>query len=191
MSGKLLIFSAPSGAGKTTIVRWLMGTHPEFRLHFSVSCTTRRPRLGEHDGVDYFFVGEEDFRKKIAEGAFIEYEEVYAGRFYGTLRSQVDAQLRQGENIIFDVDVAGGCNIKRQYGAQAMSIFIQPPSINELRRRLLLRGTDTAEAVDNRVAKAAKEMLFAEKYDHIVVNDNLARAESEVYKLVKAFLREG
>ncbi len=189
MEGKLLIFSAPSGSGKTTIVRWLMSNYPELRLRFSVSCTTRRPRTGEQDGKDYYFISDEEFRRRIDGGEFIEYEEVYAGRFYGTLRSEVDSQLQRGENVVFDVDVAGGCNIKRQYGSKAMSVFIRPPSVEELRRRLLVRGTDTPEAVDDRVAKAEKEMSFAARYDHVVVNDDLAQAKEAVRLLVAKFLQ--
>ncbi|MCD8282646.1 MAG: guanylate kinase [Prevotella sp.] len=188
MKGKLLIFSAPSGTGKTTIVHWLMNNHPELRMSFSVSCTTRSPRAGEHDGTDYFFISEDQFRTKIAAGAFVEYEEVYAGCLYGTLRSEVDARLLRGENVVFDVDVAGGCNIKRQYGDEAMSVFIQPPSINELRRRLVARGTDSPETIEKRLAKAAKELEYAPRFDCIVVNDVLSEAEETVYSLVHKFL---
>ncbi len=190
MKGKLLVFSAPSGSGKTTIVHWLMENHPEFNLRFSVSCTTRPPRGQEKDGVDYFFLSPEEFRKKIGEKAFVEYEEVYEGRFYGTLRSQVETQLLGGDNVVFDVDVAGGCNIKNQYGSGALSIFIKPPSVEELRKRLVLRGTDSAEAVQARVAKAEKEMSYAPRFDHVVTNDDLAQAEDEVFALVKNFLEK-
>ena len=130
MKGKLLIFSAPSGSGKSTIVQWLMKEHPELNLHFSVSCTTRAPRGAEKHGVEYFFLTPDDFRNKIAEDAFVEYEEVYTDKYYGTLRSQVDRQTARGENVTFDVDVKGGCNIKRQYRDEAMSIFVLPPSID-------------------------------------------------------------
>lgn len=188
MTGKLLIFSAPSGSGKSTIVQWLMTEHPELNLHFSVSCTTRKPRGTEQDGVEYFFISPEDFRKKIAQEAFIEYEEVYADTFYGTLKSQVKTQTERGENVTFDVDVKGGCNIKRQYGDNALSIFIQPPSIEELRRRLVRRATDSPEVIEQRLAKAEYEMTFAEQFDHIVVNDNLDEAKQVIYSIVKEYL---
>ncbi len=190
MKGKLLIFSAPSGSGKTTIVRWLMSNCPELGLRFSVSCTTRQPREKERNGVDYFFISEEEFRRKISENAFVEYEEVYEGCFYGTLRSQVETQLLRGENIVFDVDVAGGCNIKNLYGERALSIFIKPPSTNELRKRLLSRGTDSEETIAFRLAKAEKELAYAERFDCIVVNDDLAKAEKEVREIVENFLAE-
>lgn len=132
--GKLLIFSAPSGSGKSTIVQWLMQEHPELNMHFSVSCTTRQPRGTEQNGVEYFFLTPEEFKEKIAKDEFVEYEEVYTDKFYGTLKSQVTSQTAKGDNVVFDIDVKGGCNIKRQYGAQALSIFIQPPSLEELRR---------------------------------------------------------
>lgn len=187
-TGKLIIFSAPSGSGKSTIVQWLMKEHPEFNLAFSISATTRAPRGTEKNGVEYLFLSEDDFRKKIDNDEFLEYEEVYKGRFYGTLKSQVDTQTANGENVVFDVDVKGGCNIKKFYGDRALSIFIQAPSVDELRRRLEGRGTDSEEAIKNRLAKASYEITFAPKFDHIVVNDNLEKAEKETYKLVKDFL---
>lgn len=187
-TGKLIIFSAPSGSGKSTIVQWLMKEHPEFNLAFSISATTRAPRGTEKNGVEYLFLSEDDFRKKIDNDEFLEYEEVYKGRFYGTLKSQVDTQTAKGENVVFDVDVKGGCNIKKFYGDRALSIFIQAPSVDELRRRLEGRGTDSEEAIKNRLAKAGYEITFAPKFDHIVVNDNLEKAEKETYKLVKDFL---
>lgn len=188
MKGKLLIFSAPSGSGKSTIVQWLMKEHPELNLHFSVSCTTRAPRGAEKHGVEYFFLTPDDFRNKIAEDAFVEYEEVYTDKYYGTLRSQVDRQTARGENVTFDVDVKGGCNIKRQYLDEAMSIFVLPPSIDELRRRLVGRGTDSSEVIEQRLAKAEYEMSFAPQFDYVVVNDDLDKAKADVYALVKAFL---
>jgi guanylate kinase len=188
MKGKLLIFSAPSGSGKSTLVQWLMREHPELNLKFSVSCTTRQPRGTEQDGVEYFFISPEEFRKKIAEEAFVEYEEVYADKFYGTLKSQVNAQTERGENVTFDVDVKGGCNIKRLYGDRALSIFIQPPSIEELRRRLVKRATDAPEVIEQRLAKAEYEMTFANQFDHVVVNDNLEEAEQKIYSIVKEYL---
>ena len=188
--GKLLIFSAPSGSGKSTIVQWLMSQHPELNIHFSISCTTRAPRGSEQHGVEYCFITPDDFRQKIAEEAFVEYEEVYTDKFYGTLKSQVERQTAAGENVVFDVDVKGGCNIKQQYQEQAMSIFIQPPSLEELRRRLTGRNTDTPEVIEQRLAKAEYEMTFAPMFDHIVVNDDLESADEEVYQLVKAFCGE-
>lgn len=187
--GKLLIFSAPSGSGKSTIVGWLMREHPELRLAFSVSATTRAPRGNERNGVEYLFLSEDEFRQKIAANEFLEYEEVYPGRFYGTLKSQVETQTARGENVVFDVDVKGGCNIKRHYGDRALSIFVQPPSIDELRRRLVGRATDAPEVIEQRLAKASYELTFADKFDHIVVNDDLATAEAETLRLVEDFLK--
>lgn len=186
--GKLIIFSAPSGSGKSTIVKYLMDEHPELKLAFSISCTSRAPRGSERDGVEYFFVTPDEFRQKIEAGEFLEYEEVYPGCFYGTQKSQVDAQTSRGENVALDIDVAGGCNIKKIYGGQALSVFIQPPSVEELRRRLYHRGTDTPEVIERRVAKASSEMNYAPRFDHVVVNDDLARAEAEVLELVTDFL---
>ena len=188
--GKLIIFSAPSGSGKSTIVSWLMKEHPELRLAFSVSCTSRPPRGTERNGVEYFFLSPEAFREKIARNEFLEYEEVYENRFYGTLKSQVESQAERGENVVFDVDVKGGCNIKRHYGHNALSIFIQPPSVETLCQRLLKRGTDTPEAIEQRLAKAKYELGFAPQFDHIVVNDDLATAEQETYDIVSRFLDE-
>lgn len=188
--GKLIIFSAPSGSGKSTIVNFLMTQHPELRLAFSISCTSRAPRGTERDGVEYFFLTPEAFKAKIENGEFLEYEEVYANRFYGTLKSQVETQADRGENVVFDVDVKGGVNIKKFYGDRALSVFIQPPSVEELRHRLVGRGTDSAEAIENRVAKAAYELTFAPKFDHVIVNDRLEDAEREAYELVSEFLRK-
>lgn len=186
--GKLIIFSAPSGSGKSTIVSWLMEKHPELRLAFSISCTSRQPRGTERDGVEYFFLTPEAFRAKIERDEFLEYEEVYEDRFYGTLKAQVEAQAERGENVVFDVDVKGGCNIKRHYGQRALSIFIQPPSVEVLRERLVGRATDTPEAIEQRIAKAGYELTFAPQFDHCVVNDDLATAEQEVYNLIRRFL---
>jgi len=185
---KLLIFSAPSGSGKSTIVQWLMQEHPELNLYFSVSCTSRAPRGTEQNGVEYFFLTPEEFRDRIANNEFLEYEEVYADRFYGTLKAQVERQLESGQNVVFDVDVKGGVNIKKFYGERAMSLFIQPPSVAELRRRLVGRGTDTPEAIENRLAKAEYEMTFAPQFDHVVVNDDLDKAKQETLRLVRDFL---
>lgn len=186
--GKLLIFCAPSGSGKSTLVQWLMKEHPELNLRFSISCTTRQPRGTEQNGVEYFFISPEEFRKKIAEEAFVEYEEVYTDKFYGTLKSQVQTQIERGENVLFDIDVKGGCNIKRLYGDEALSLFIQPPSIDELRRRLTGRGTDSPEMVEQRLAKAEYEMSFAAQFDRIIVNDDLEKAKEEVFSVIKDFL---
>lgn len=187
MDGKLLIFSAPSGSGKSTIINYLM-QQPGLNLHFSISATSRSPRGTEQNGVEYFFLTPDEFRKRIENDEFLEYEEVYADRFYGTLKSQVDKQLANGENVVFDVDVKGGCNIKRHYGDRAMSIFIQPPSIEELRKRLVGRGTDSMEVIDQRIARAEYELGFATKFDHIVVNDNLDKAKGETLRLIKDFI---
>ena len=186
MKGKVFIFSAPSGAGKSTVVNYLLGQYPQ-QFEFSVSATSRAPRGEEKDGVEYYFLSPEEFRQKIDNDEFLEYEEVYEDRFYGTLKAQVERQLEAGQNVVFDVDVKGGVNIKRFYGERAMSIFIQPPSVEELRRRLEGRGTDTPEAIENRLAKAEYEMTFAPQFDHIVVNDDLATAKAETLELVKAF----
>lgn len=188
--GKLIIFSAPSGSGKSTIVQWLIHEHPEFNLSFSISCTSRQPRGAERDGIEYFFLTPEAFKEKIQADEFLEYEEVYENRFYGTLKSQVDKQTEAGENVIFDVDVKGGVNIKRFYGERALSIFIQPPSIEELRRRLEGRATDAPEMIEQRLAKADYELTFASQFDHIVINDDLAKAQQETYELIKAFLKD-
>ena len=188
MKGKLIIVSAPSGSGKSTIVRWLMEQHPELKLYFSVSCTSRQPRGTEQDGVDYFFLQPDEFRQKIANGEFLEYEEVYTDRFYGTLKAQVERQREAGQNVVFDVDVKGGVNIKRYYGDEAMSLFIQPPSVEELRRRPEGRATDTPEAIQQRLDKAEYELTFAPKFDHIVVNDDLETAKQEALRLLKDFL---
>ena len=186
--GKLIIFSAPSGSGKSTIVQYLMKEHPELNLAFSVSCTSRAPRGTEKNGVEYFFLTPEEFKAKIANDEFLEYEEVYEDRFYGTLKSQVVNQTEKGENVVFDVDVKGGCNIKNFYGDKALSVFIQPPSIEELRRRLVGRATDAPEVIEQRLAKAGYELTFAPKFDHVVVNDDLKKAEQETLKLVEEFL---
>ena len=188
MKGKLIIVSAPSGSGKSTIVRWLMEQHPELKLYFSVSCTSRQPRGTEQDGVDYFFLQPDEFRQKIANGEFLEYEEVYTDRFYGTLKAQVERQREAGQNVVFDVDVKGGVNIKKYYGDEAMSLFIQPPSVEELRRRLEGRATDTPKAIQQRLDKAEYELTFAPKFDHIVVNDDLETAKQEALRLLKDFL---
>ena len=186
--GKLLIFSAPSGSGKSTIVNFLMQEHPELNMHFSISCTTRAPRGTERNGVEYFFLTPEEFKAKIAEGAFVEYEEVYTDRFYGTLKSQVENQINNGENVVFDVDVKGGCNLKKIFGNEALSVFVQPPSVEELRRRLVGRATDAPEVIEQRLAKAEEELTYAPKFDVIIVNDDLETAKAEALKTISDFL---
>lgn len=192
MQGKLIIFAAPSGSGKSTIINSMMadGGEERLNLHFSISATSRAPRGEEKNGVEYFFLTPEEFRQKIANDEFVEYEEVYPDKFYGTLKSQVDKQLAAGENVIFDVDVNGAMNIKKLYGGRALSIFIQPPSIEELHRRLESRGTETADAIDKRIERAAYEMSQAEHFDEVVVNDNLEVAQIEALALVEDFLSE-
>lgn len=188
MKNGLLIFSAPSGSGKSTIVNWLMKEHPELKLAFSISCTSRAPRGTEQNGVEYFFLSPEEFKQRIANDEFLEYEEVYTDRFYGTLKQQVETQAARGENVVFDVDVKGGCNIKQFYGDRALSIFIQPPSIEELRKRLTDRATDAPEVIEQRIARAEFELSFAPKFDRIVVNDDLDRAVEETLGIIKEFL---
>ncbi|MBO4444074.1 MAG: guanylate kinase [Bacteroidaceae bacterium] len=185
--GKLLIFSAPSGSGKSTIVNYLL-QHPELNLTFSISATSRAPRGTEQNGVEYFLLTPEEFRERIANDEFIEYEEVYKDRYYGTLKSQVERQLEAGQNVVFDVDVKGGINIKKYYGERARSFFIQAPSIEELRRRLEKRGTDAPEVIEERLAKASYELTFAPQFDVIIVNDELERAEAETLQCVTEFL---
>ena len=185
--GKLIIFSAPSGSGKSTVISRLM-QHPELHLAFSISCTSRAPRGTERDGVEYFFITPAEFRERISRGEFLEYEEVYADRFYGTLKQQVETQAGRGDNVVFDVDVKGGCNIKEYYGERALSIFIQPPSIDELRRRLVGRATDAPEVIEQRLERAAFELTFASKFDRVVINDDLDRAVEQTLHIVKEFI---
>lgn len=187
MPGKVIIFSAPSGSGKSTIIGRLMA-HKELNMAFSISCTSRQPRGAERDGVEYFFVTPDEFRRKIADGEFLEYEEVYKDRYYGTLKSQVERQLEAGENVVLDVDVKGACNIKQFYGDRALAIFIQPPSLDELRRRLEGRGTDAPNVIEDRLARAEFELGFAPKFDKVIVNDDLDRAVSEALEAVKEFV---
>lgn len=186
MAGKLVIFSAPSGSGKSTIINYLL--QQGLNLCFSISATSRAPRGTERDGVEYYFLSPDEFRRRIAAGDFLEYEEVYQDKFYGTLKSEVERILSQGDNVIFDVDVVGGCNIKAAYGDRALSIFIQPPSVEELRRRLVSRGTDAPDVIESRVAKAEYELSFASRFDRVIVNDDLERAEAEVLRTVQDFL---
>ena len=187
--GKLIIFSAPSGSGKSTIINYLL-TQADLHLAFSISATSRAPRGTEQDGVEYFFLTPEEFRRRIAADEFLEYEEVYQDRFYGTLKSQVEKQLAAGQNVVFDVDVVGGCNIKKYYGDRALSLFIQPPSVEELRRRLEGRGTDAPEVIADRVAKAEYELTFAPKFDRVIVNDDLEKAKAETLEAIRSFLKD-
>ena len=188
--GKLIIFSAPSGSGKSTLVQHLMTEYPELRLKFSISCTSRAPRGTECNGVEYFFLSPDEFRQKISVGEFLEYEEVYQDKFYGTLKSQVETQAERGENVVFDVDVKGGCTIKKYYGDRALSVFIQPPSVEELRKRLVGRATDAPEVIEQRLAKAEYELTFADKFDKVIINDDLDVAKAEAYQIVSEFLKK-
>ena len=186
--GKLIIFSAPSGSGKTTIVKRLLSTFPQFE--FSISATSRQPRGEERDGVDYFFLTQEEFKQKVAEDAFVEWEEVYNGTCYGTLRSEMERIWAKGNVIIFDVDVLGGINLKRIFGQRACSIFIKAPSVEALRERLIGRGTDSMETIEKRVAKAEFELSKAAEFDFTVVNDSLDEAVARTENIIKDFLKE-
>lgn len=165
-----------------------MKEHKELNLAFSISCTSRAPRGTEQNGVEYFFLTPEEFRTRIEDDEFLEYEEVYTDRFYGTLKSQVEKQLEAGQNVVFDVDVKGGVNIKKFYGDEALSIFIQPPSVNELRRRLENRATDAPDVIDQRIARAEFELTFADKFDKVVINDILEYAEADALSAIQQFL---
>ncbi len=188
MAGKLIIFSAPSGSGKSTIINYLLTQN--LNLSFSISATSRAPRGTEQNGVEYFFLTPEEFKQRIANDEFLEYEEVYKDRFYGTLKAQVEKQLAAGQNVIFDVDVVGGRNIKKFYGDRALSVFIQPPSLEELRKRLTGRGTDAPEVIESRLAKATFELSYAEKFDVVIVNDNLEKAQAEALKTIRDFIQQ-
>jgi len=185
--GKLIIVSAPSGSGKSTLVHYLM--EQGLNLAFSVSCTSRAPRGQEQHGVDYYFLSPEEFRQRIANDEFLEYEEVYTDKFYGTLKSEVERLSSEGKTVVFDVDVKGGVNIKKFYGERALSLFIQPPSIEELSRRLHGRGTDTEEVIQQRLSKASYELTFAPQFDQVIVNDQLEVAQQEIYQVVSDFLK--
>lgn len=187
MPNKTVIFSAPSGSGKSTIVHHILELHPE--MEFSVSAASRSPRGSEQDGIDYYFITPEEFRQKIENNEFVEYEQVYEGRYYGTLKKEVQRIWDKGNVIIFDVDVKGGINLKKYFGNQALSVFIQAPSIDELRRRLVNRGTDSEADIEARVAKAAEEMTFADKFDYILINDELEKAFEDIDKVVNDFLK--
>ena len=185
--GKLVIFSAPSGSGKTTIVRELLKRFPQFE--FSISATSRQPRGVEQNGVDYYFLSGDEFRERVERGEFVEWEEVYAGTCYGTLRSEMERIWQKGNVIVFDVDVMGGINLKRLFADDACSIFIMPPSIEELERRLRGRGTDSEEVIRKRISKADFELSKAPAFDHVVVNDTLAEAVEEATHIIETFLK--
>jgi len=186
MAGKLVIFSAPSGSGKSTIINFLLKQGLD--LHFSISATSREPRGSEKHGVEYYFLSPEEFKSKIAANEFLEYEEVYTDKYYGTLKSEVERLLTNGNNVVFDVDVVGGCNIKQYYGDRALSLFIQPPGIEVLRSRLEGRGTDSPEVIESRLAKATYEMTFAPKFDRVIINDEIETAKAETLQVIRAFL---
>ncbi len=187
MEGKLFIFSAPSGSGKTTIVRTLL--EKDLDIEFSISATSRPKRENETDGKDYYFLSADDFKEKIDKDEFVEWEEVYENRFYGTLKSELERIWNQGKHVIFDVDVIGGLSIKKKYQDKALSIFIMPPSIEELEKRLILRSTDSTEDIETRINKAKEELNYAEKFDIIIVNDNLDNAIMESEKVVNNFIK--
>jgi len=186
-SGKLFVFSAPSGSGKTTLVKHLL--QQGLPLGFSISATSRTPRGEEVDGKDYYFLSEEAFRQKIKEDAFIEYEEVYEGNFYGTLRSEIDRLWAEGKHVLFDIDVIGGLNVKAEYPEETLAIFVQPPSFEELEKRLRERNTETEDKIQQRLDKSATELTYSQDFDLILVNDDLTKAKREVVGLVKQFLR--
>lgn len=190
MNNKVLIFSAPSGSGKSTIVNHILGIWKD-QIEFSVSATSRAPRGAEQNGREYWFKTPEEFKELIENEMLVEYEEVYKDHFYGTLKSEVDRIWAKGHTIIFDVDVKGGVNLKKYFGADALSVFIQAPSVEELRRRLVARGTDTPEAIEERVAKASGEMEYAPQFDYVLINDDLATAYNEIEKVVEDFLDDG
>lgn len=188
MAGKIIIISAPSGCGKSTIINAIL-SQGDIDMQFSVSATSRQPRQGETHGVNYFFLSEDEFRAKIKQNAFVEYEEVYPGRFYGTLKSEVERICNVGHNVILDIDVKGGVNVKHMYGERAVSIFIMPPSIAELRRRLISRATDTIDVIDERVNKAEFEISYAPQYDYCIVNDDLEEAIVNTRKAILAHIK--
>jgi guanylate kinase len=187
VKGKLIILSAPSGSGKTTIISHILAE--KLPVEFSVSATSRPPRGNEKQGIEYYFLTPEEFRERIGKNHFLEYEEVYPDRFYGTLKSEVEDQLEKGKNVILDLDVAGGLNIKEQYGDDALLIFIQPPSIQELQTRLEKRGTDSQEVIKDRISKAAYELSLAFRYDKVIINDDLEKAKKETVYTITKFLK--
>ena len=186
--GKLLIFSAPSGSGKSTIINYLLSE--KLNLHFSISATSRLPRGSEKNGIEYYFLTPDDFRQKIDNDEFLEYEEVYKDRYYGTLKSEVDRIINNGGNVIFDLDVIGGCNVKKHFGDKALAVFIQPPSIEELENRLIKRGTDSLEVIKDRILKAEHELTYANRFDVVIHNEDLDKAKKEVLEKVTQFLNK-
>jgi guanylate kinase len=184
--GKLFVFSAPSGSGKTTLVRHLL--QQQLPLGFSISATSRAPRGTEENGKDYYFLGEKEFKQKIQDNAFVEYEEVYSDTFYGTLHSELERLWGEGKHVLFDIDVKGGLNIKDQYPNQTLSVFVEPPSLYELEKRLRERGTESEDKIQQRLDKSASELTFSQDFDVILVNDNLEEAKQEVVRLVRQFL---
>ncbi len=185
MQGKLIIFSAPSGSGKTTIVRHLLGRYP--RLAFSISATSREPRKNEKDGVDYYFLSVDEFKKRIEEGKFLEWEEVYPGQYYGTLRSEVEQLRKAGRHVVFDIDVAGGVRLKQEFGNDALAIFVQPPSPEIMEKRLRKRGTDSEEQLQKRLGKAREELSYADRFDHVLINDRLPETLLKAEQLIEDF----
>ena len=187
--GKLIIFSAPSGSGKTTLVHYLL-QHPELNLAFSVSAASRDKRPNEINGKDYYFISPETFKQKIKNNEFVEWEEVYKNNFYGTLKTETARLLNEGKNVIFDIDVKGGLNIKKQYPDNSLAIFVQPPSVSELKKRLQSRQTETPEKIQMRIEKADEEMQYAKDFDVIIINDDLEKAKNDAYKIVKSFIEK-
>jgi guanylate kinase len=190
LEGKLIIFSAPSGSGKTTIVRHLLENYPD-KICFSISASTRAPRGAEQDGKDYYFISKEEFLHRVAKEQFIEFEEVYSGTFYGTLRSEVERIWALGKHVIFDLDVIGGLRLKRKFGDRALAVFVNPPDLKTLEERLRGRGTDSEEKLKERIAKAEKELAYADQFDVILTNDHLETAYEEAKKLVCDFIKNG
>lgn len=188
MKGKLVIISGPSGAGKSTIVKHLLDS--SLNLEFSVSATTRSIRSNEKDGTDYYFLSTDEFRRRVSNNEFVEWEEVYKDHFYGTLKKEIGRIWANGKHVLFDVDVNGGINLKKLFGEKAVSIFVMPPSIGDLERRLAARGTDSPEKIMTRIGKAAEEMKLSGDFDHIVINDNLEQAKKEAYTIVNSFIHQ-
>jgi len=187
MSGKVIILSAPSGAGKTTIVKHLL--KKDMHLEFSISACSRDMRQGEKNGVDYYFLAVDDFKKKIENNEFIEWEEVYKGNYYGTLKSEIERIWKKGKHVLFEVDVKGGINLKNIFKEKALSLFIKPPSVSVLKERLIARSTDSEEIIIKRMSKAEEELSYEKQFDRVIVNDNLDKAKKQAYKIVKSFIK--